>query len=156
MAPMASANALMANTYDNRPLVYRKHAYLWPASLLQNATQPAVVKRLAGNDLHGSSWHTMTLSALSFVWLGETGILTPQGPTCSEQWMYAGDNQVNCFSSCSNAGICKSGWCHCEPGRWGIDCSRTKASTHKLQQMGVCQTSVASVYSHCTAPAWSL
>lgn len=42
--------------------------------------------------------------------------------------MYWGDNSVNCYSNCSDAGVCKSGWCHCEPGRWGIDCSRTKVS----------------------------
>lgn len=40
--------------------------------------------------------------------------------------MYWGDNSVNCFRNCSNAGVCKSGWCHCDSGRWGIDCSRTK------------------------------
>ena len=52
----------------------------------------------------------------------------PQGADCSGQWMYWGDNSVNCYSNCSDAGVCKSGWCHCEPGRWGIDCSRTKVS----------------------------
>ena len=49
-----------------------------------------------------------------------------QGADCSGQWMYAGDNSVNCYSNCSDAGVCKSGWCHCEPGRWGLDCSRTR------------------------------
>ena len=40
-----------------------------------------------------------------------------QGADCSGQWMYAGDNSVNCYSNCSDARMCKSGWCHCEPGR---------------------------------------
>lgn len=51
--------------------------------------------------------------------------------------MYAEDNQVNCFSGCSHAGVCKSGWCHCEPGRWGIDCSRTKASAQWLLELHI-------------------
>jgi hypothetical protein len=62
-----------------------------------------------------SQWQTSGLRAVEL-----------QGADCSGQWMYAGDNSVNCYSNCSDAGVCKSGWCHCEPGRWGMDCSRTK------------------------------
>jgi hypothetical protein len=35
-------------------------------------------------------------------------------------------DQEMCFNNCSGAGRCLRGWCHCQAGRWGIDCSRTK------------------------------
>jgi len=34
-----------------------------------------------------------------------------------------GDFQHVCYNSCSGRGLCRRGFCHCEPGRWGKDCS---------------------------------
>ena len=32
-----------------------------------------------------------------------------------------------CASGCSGRGTCRQGFCHCEPGYFGRDCSRSSA-----------------------------
>lgn len=36
-------------------------------------------------------------------------------------------HKPSCVNMCMNRGICKGGFCHCKPGYWGKDCSRSKA-----------------------------
>lgn len=31
-----------------------------------------------------------------------------------------------CHFGCGEGGRCDHGFCHCEPGRWGVDCSRSR------------------------------
>ncbi|KAG2500342.1 hypothetical protein HYH03_001917 [Edaphochlamys debaryana] len=55
----------------------------------------------------------------------------PSGPQCFCQSYYKGLNcsqpqNEHCPNSCSGHGTCHGGWCHCEAGRWGLDCGRSK------------------------------
>jgi hypothetical protein len=45
-----------------------------------------------------------------------------KGRTCGEV-----DNAVYCSNSCSSHGVCMSGFCQCDKGFFGTDCSLTKA-----------------------------
>ncbi|KAG2425771.1 hypothetical protein HXX76_013396 [Chlamydomonas incerta] len=46
-----------------------------------------------------------------------------KGRTCAEI------NPESCWfaPNCSGAGTCRSGFCHCRPGRWGLGCARSTA-----------------------------
>ncbi|KAG1665066.1 hypothetical protein FOA52_012485 [Chlamydomonas sp. UWO 241] len=52
---------------------------------------------------------------------------------CRKGWKAPNCSEVNIMGACwfdpwcSGHGSCKSGFCHCKPGWWGIDCSRSKA-----------------------------
>ena len=45
-----------------------------------------------------------------------------KGRTCGEV-----DDAVFCSNSCSSRGVCMSGFCQCDKGFFGTDCSLTKA-----------------------------
>lgn len=32
-----------------------------------------------------------------------------------------------CLNGCQGRGVCRRGFCHCKPGYWGKDCSRSVA-----------------------------
>eukprot|EP00878_Enallax_costatus_P016506 GHUV01017315.1.p1 GENE.GHUV01017315.1~~GHUV01017315.1.p1 ORF type:complete len:576 (+),score=57.68 GHUV01017315.1:463-2190(+) len=54
------------------------------------------------------------------------------GPKCLCWQGYTGSNceqvhKPSCVNMCMNRGICRGGFCHCKPGWWGKDCSRSKA-----------------------------
>lgn len=46
--------------------------------------------------------------------------ITPATSTMDDLWIY---NVHNCIHNCSNHGICKNGFCTCDEGYYGIDCS---------------------------------
>jgi hypothetical protein len=48
-------------------------------------------------------------------WQGYTG------PSCESVYKFA------CVNQCLGRGTCRGGFCHCQPGYWGKDCSRSKA-----------------------------
>ncbi|KXZ45471.1 hypothetical protein GPECTOR_54g212 [Gonium pectorale] len=35
----------------------------------------------------------------------------------------------HCYQNCSGRGTCSGGWCKCDPGYWGLGCTRSKAYT---------------------------
>ena len=46
--------------------------------------------------------------------------MSPATRVLGDLWVL---NVMNCAHNCSNHGVCKNGFCHCDPGYWGIDCS---------------------------------
>jgi EGF-like domain len=48
-----------------------------------------------------------------------------QGESCESE--ERGGLQPPCVNDCSGHGVCVWGFCKCKPGRFGIDCSRSKA-----------------------------
>lgn len=51
--------------------------------------------------------------------------------------------QEHCPNMCNDRGTCRRGWCHCQPGFFGIDCSRTRvrrcsAGSQKASRCCVC------------------
>lgn len=49
-----------------------------------------------------------------------------QGLDCSEPWTGAFWGQYACVNNCTDVGVCRDGFCHCPPGRFGISCARTQ------------------------------
>jgi hypothetical protein len=39
--------------------------------------------------------------------------------------------EVECWSGCNGRGRCRAGWCQCEPGYWGVDCSLSLAPSQQ-------------------------
>lgn len=37
--------------------------------------------------------------------------------------------EMSCISQCSGHGACKSGWCKCDEGYYGLDCAQRKAGS---------------------------
>lgn len=54
-----------------------------------------------------------------------------EGGKCFCQKAFQGLNcegvSTLCLANCSGVGRCLGGFCHCPPGRWGMDCGRSKA-----------------------------
>ena len=44
-----------------------------------------------------------------------------KGESCQEH------DTKDCYLGCSGRGKCIGGYCHCDPGFWGLGCARSKA-----------------------------
>lgn len=67
------------------------------------------------------------------------GVLGPSRCVCAEGWGGRGGDcskaepELVCPGACSGRGVCTDrGWCHCQPGSYGADCSLSGATVPRL------------------------
>ncbi|KAF8062027.1 glucuronosyltransferase [Scenedesmus sp. PABB004] len=68
----------------------------------------------------------------SCMWRGQCVKAATAAPRCLCWQGYAGEqceqvHKASCLNQCLGRGVCRGGFCHCQPGFWGRDCSRARA-----------------------------